>query len=819
MSSNGNGITSDLQGEIARLRDENATLQRLLVQHGRAEDNLRLIFNSVYDAIIVHAADGTVVDVNEKMLALYGVSYPQALTFSILDYSDTSNPLDDLPQIWNLVLAGESQFFEWKARRPLDGTIFDVEVFLHRMTLAQKVYILANVRDITERKRMQEALRQSEALLQSFLAYSPAIMFVRDLQGRFLLVNHQYELLAGRSRAQLLGKTSYDVFSAEYAQVGLANDQLVITSGQPVVREETLPTTAGLHRYLAIKFPLFDEQGAVAAVGGITTDIEEQKRAEEELRRHNVYLSSLNDTTLELMHRLEVSDLIERIIRRAGQLLDTSNGFLYLVEPDNAEMEVKIGTGIFRDALGKRLRPGQGVAGTVWRTGQPLEINDYYTWSERVFESAYDPCRCLVGVPLMSGEQVVGVLGLAYTEPDRCFGAEGIRLLSGFARLASIALDNAQLYSSAQQEIAQRKRIEEALQHANEQLKSWVSELEQRNRDISLLNQMADQLHSCQTLAQAYPIAATFIGRLFTEQVGVLYLVNAPGSLDAVITWGRFSSNTQEIPLHRCTALHHQRTGSIQPLQTAICSQCRLCTITATSAPYLCVPLVGEGEPLGILHLRSREPLAAAPHTGIERLAVVVTGQLALAIANLRLRERLRVQSIRDPLTGLFNRRYLDETLARELYEAARQQHPLGIVMLDIDHFKRFNDTYHHDAGDALLRAVGALLQTHIRAADIACRYGGEEFVLILPGAAIEDTYKRAEQLRAEIKQLVITHNNQVLPGITISAGIAVFPLHGITSETLMQAADQALYRAKFAGRDQVIVAELPQQPLEKSMA
>lgn len=185
MSSNGNGITSDLQGEIARLRDENATLQRLLVQHGRAEDNLRLIFNSVYDAIIVHAADGTVVDVNEKMLALYGVSYPQALTFSILDYSDTSNPLDDLPQIWNLVLAGESQFFEWKARRPLDGTIFDVEVFLHRMTLAQKVYILANVRDITERKRMQEALRQSEALLQSFLAYSPAIMFVRDLQGRF----------------------------------------------------------------------------------------------------------------------------------------------------------------------------------------------------------------------------------------------------------------------------------------------------------------------------------------------------------------------------------------------------------------------------------------------------------------------------------------------------------------------------------------------------------------------------------------------------------------------------------------------------------
>ena len=167
----------------------------------------------------------------------------------------------------------------------------------------------------------------------------------------------------------------------------------------------------------------------------------------------------------------------------------------------------------------------------------------------------------------------------------------------------------------------------------------------------------------------------------------------------------------------------------------------------------------------------------------------------------------LREQSVRDPLTGLFNRRYMEETLIRELNRATRKQLPLGIIMLDIDHFKRLNDTYGHAGGDELLRRLGGFLQQHTRIADIACRYGGEEFILILPDASREVARERAEHIRQGIKHLRIPFQNRMLEIVTLSIGVAIFPMDGSTLETVMKAADAALYQAKKAGRDRVIVA------------
>ncbi len=176
----------------------------------------------------------------------------------------------------------------------------------------------------------------------------------------------------------------------------------------------------------------------------------------------------------------------------------------------------------------------------------------------------------------------------------------------------------------------------------------------------------------------------------------------------------------------------------------------------------------------------------------------------------LQLRESealLRELSIRDPLTGLFNRRYLDETLERELKRAARKHLPLGVIMLDIDHFKLFNDTHGHAAGDLLLQQLGDTLKRHIRAGDIACRYGGEEFLLILPEANREVSLHRAEHLREEVKRIRIHHENQDLDGVTMSLGVAGFPQDGKTCERVLKAVDDALYQAKREGRDRVIAA------------
>ena len=223
---------------------------------------------------------------------------------------------------------------------------------------------------------------------------------------------------------------------------------------------------------------------------------------------------------------------------------------------------------------------------------------------------------------------------------------------------------------------------------------------------------------------------------------------------------------------------------------------------------YLCIPILAQGETLGILHLQATDE---TPQLNTSELSFKTTfaAQVGLSIANIRLREALRTQSVRDPLTGLYNRRYLEEVLEREVRRAARATQSLGILMIDLDHFKTFNDTYGHDAGDAVLRETGLSLSRGIRAEDFVCRFGGEEFVVILPTANLEAACARAERLRVKIKELAIVHQGRSMGILTVSIGVAVFPEHGLSPKELMAAADAALYEAKRRGRDQVVVASL----------
>jgi diguanylate cyclase (GGDEF)-like protein len=178
------------------------------------------------------------------------------------------------------------------------------------------------------------------------------------------------------------------------------------------------------------------------------------------------------------------------------------------------------------------------------------------------------------------------------------------------------------------------------------------------------------------------------------------------------------------------------------------------------------------------------------------------TQQLVLSEA------RLRDLSVHDALTGLFNRRYLEESLTLELIRAARKRSPVGIIMVDIDHFKQFNDTYGHAAGDEVLVQVGHFLRAHVRESDVTCRYGGEEFILILPEAPSKITQVRAQSMQEDIQGLRVEHQGQVLGAITLSLGVAGFPEHGTTMETILKAVDTALYRAKREGRNRVVVAD-----------
>ena len=222
-------------------------------------------------------------------------------------------------------------------------------------------------------------------------------------------------------------------------------------------------------------------------------------------------------------------------------------------------------------------------------------------------------------------------------------------------------------------------------------------------------------------------------------------------------------------------------------------------------ASSACLPLSAQGASLGFLYL-SAPGRASLPIS----IASTAAEQLSLALTNLRLQETLRQQSIRDALTGLYNRRYLEESLPREIARSERRGQGLAVLMIDLDHFKAFNDKHGHDGGDALLAAFGGLLQAHCRNEDIPCRFGGEEFTLILPEATQEVATTRAQALLAATEALEVTHHGVALSKVTISVGLAMLPAHGTTATALVGAADAALYRAKAEGRNRLRVAATP---------
>jgi diguanylate cyclase (GGDEF)-like protein len=220
------------------------------------------------------------------------------------------------------------------------------------------------------------------------------------------------------------------------------------------------------------------------------------------------------------------------------------------------------------------------------------------------------------------------------------------------------------------------------------------------------------------------------------------------------------------------------------------------------------LPVHGQGQILGLLHIALEvSPRSMRPARDDEQRLRAMTDRVGPALANLKLRDALREMALRDGMTGLYNRRYLEDALNRELHRAERSGKPVSVVMIDIDHFKRFNDKYGHDAGDFVLSAVGRTISKSIRPSDIACRYGGEEFAVAFSEASLECACERAEQLRQAIRDTNLTHLGQTLPVPTASFGVAVYPANGTKPADLLKAADLALYRAKQEGRDRVCAA------------
>jgi diguanylate cyclase (GGDEF)-like protein len=386
-----------------------------------------------------------------------------------------------------------------------------------------------------------------------------------------------------------------------------------------------------------------------------------------------------------------------------------------------------------------------------------------------------------------------------------------------FFVLKTVVAKNKDLTAAHRQLVAAKEDLEQRIAErtneitvTNRELKQTIERLNVRRTEMARLSETVNFFQACRNLEEAFGQADSQWQSLFPGLSGTLFLMKASHNLlEKAVAWGQpFDVEPCHLP-DECWALRRGKphmTGGADGM-----APCRHLS-SAENQRYICLPLSAHGETLGTLCLHipeARDGGQDQADRGNDRAAyhAAVAESIALAISNLRLRETLRHQAVRDQLTGLYNRRYLLETLEREMARAAIRNQHVTVAMLDIDHFKRFNDTFGHTAGDAVLARLGILLRQWKRGEDIVARYGGEEFSIVLPDMPVGAAIERLESLRQMIETVTIEHHGQLLPPVTISCGIASYPIHAADREALINIADEALYRSKRNGRNRISVA------------
>ncbi|ATB39938.1 hypothetical protein CYFUS_005386 [Cystobacter fuscus] len=354
----------------------------------------------------------------------------------------------------------------------------------------------------------------------------------------------------------------------------------------------------------------------------------------------------------------------------------------------------------------------------------------------------------------------------------------------------------------------ERRDHEAALREANDRLTASLQEVGRRKQQIELLTELSGMLQACIDTGEAFKTISYYAELLFPGESGALYLISA--DRDSVVrgaAWGQPTAHSEAFVPDDCWAL--RRGHPFRPPEGKFGPICgHVDEESKATRRYMCLPLVAQHQPLGLLY-RELSQAEALIDPAQDDLAVMLAEQVSLAIGNLRLREQLKGQAIRDPLTGLYNRRMIEEALTRESAHSRSSGKPLALIMIDVDHFKRINDKYGHDGGDMVLRMISSILKRIARANDIAARFGGEEFLLLMPNTTLETGEQRALELLEEIRAMRVAIGSTMLTDVTASFGIALMPLHADGPEELVSAADTALYAAKNGGRNRIVSATI----------
>ncbi len=358
--------------------------------------------------------------------------------------------------------------------------------------------------------------------------------------------------------------------------------------------------------------------------------------------------------------------------------------------------------------------------------------------------------------------------------------------------------------------VEKRFEIERNLKKTNEELASSLQEVKKKAYEMNIVNEMYNKLRSSDMIEEILEMIVLYFKKLFPGMAGAIYLMsNSKNYLEHLTEWGEPRFIEKVMSPEQCWGL---REGKIflyvSKNENVLCkhfikSEEKICS-------YICVPLLAFNEVIGVLHLQLLFLADAEEkdiiefynrnHMTIQNLA----SQISLSISNIRLSEILKKRSTRDALTGLYNRVYLEEFFEKDLQRAKRKKTSVAVVMMDLDHFKNVNDLYGHESGDVVLKKISNLITLELRNSDVACRYGGEEIIIILYDITVKDALEKINELKVSISELEFHFADLVR--ITASFGIAMFPEHGEDVQQLTKAADEALYLSKKLGRNRIML-------------
>jgi len=674
----------------------------------------------------------------------------------------------------------------------------------------------------------EELSREEQRLYRTIIENLPSPVVFKDREMIYRAANPCYGNFLGKTELEMLGKKDSDFFPRPQANAFLRSDEQVLQQQVEQVDEQEVTGLTGKKWLELTRRPVPDHNGGVSGVLVFGRDITDRKRLEAQVDELKNLIQNLNQEKQKILDdKRQLLDYQKDLLNFARLLVSIAGHFI-ISNPEHSNEDIQrslrlIGTQIGVDhceilvfdnntgclnviyewvakGIPDREPKITSYSNPPWvnlAQMQVFQVSD----STHLPPDAHDVAEFMQNqgiasftvVPLVTNRLAIGYLWLDSIHNRPGWNNEMQDLL----RMTGQILVNA---------LERRKTIEEMID-AQENAQKRLASLEQHDLENSLLNELGDLLQVCRTVDEAYPVIARYTQQLVPVGSGALYLVrDLDDPVERVAAWGDPAPAELELVFNECWALRRGRLHMVQDSRKDLnCAHLK----TPLPPKYLCIPLIAQGETIGLLHLRPAKGETANLNAHLEdyqRVSQVIAEHIALALSNLSLRDKLRSQAIRDPLTGLYNRRYMEETLEREIRRAVRHASPVSVIMFDIDHLKQINDKYGHDAGDVVLKILGDLLIKLFRGEDVPCRYGGDEFTIVLPEASVSEAFRRAEQFRDTFKKTDFVYEGHHFSPLTLSLGIAAYPDHGASVERLLQTADAASYSAKVQGRDRVMI-------------